>query len=325
MHAPVSAARSSADQQATPNRGMTGRVDAQALMRIRSLELRARIVVEGYLSGLHRSPYHGFSVEFTEYRPYTQGDDPRYLDWKVLARSDRTYIKKFEDETNLRCHLVIDRSRSMEFGTVGYSKSDYAITLAATLAHFLAHQGDAVGLVSFDETVRDYLPARSRPGHLRQILLALERPTGGRSTDLVAPLEQLARLVKKRGLLVLVSDFLAPLERLEPSLAMLAAAGHETAVFQVLDPAEISLDLPSSAMFEDMESARTLHADPEAARKAYVERFSAHASALQSVCARLGISFFRILTSEPLDLALLEFLQRRKRTTRVRRVGEGAA
>src|SRR5690606_19658039 len=124
------------------------------------------------------------------------------------------------------------------------------------------------------------------------------------------------RLVKKRGLLVLVSDFLAPLERLEPSLAMLAAAGHETAVFQVLDPAEISLDLPSSAMFEDMESARTLHADPEAARKAYVERFSAHASALQSVCARLGISFSRILTSEPLDLALLEFLQRRKRTTR---------
>ncbi|MBP7142013.1 MAG: DUF58 domain-containing protein [Opitutaceae bacterium] len=325
MNSPASTAPSSADHEASPGRGAPGRVDAKALMRIRSLELRARIVVEGFLSGLHRSPYHGFSVEFTEYRPYTQGDDPRYLDWKVLARSDRTYIKKFEDETNLRCHLVVDRSRSMDFGTVGYSKSEYAITLAATLAHFLAHQGDAVGLVSFDETVREYLPARSRSGHLRQILIALERPAAGRSTDLVAPLEQLARLVKKRGLLVLVSDFLAPLDRLESSLAMLTAAGHEAAVFQILDPAETSLDFPSSAMFEDMETARTLHADPEGARRAYVERFSAHASALQTVCARLGVSHSRILTSEPLDLALLEFLQRRKRTTRGRRVAGGLA
>lgn len=323
MSPSASEVRTSADQQALANRGATGRVDAQVLMRIRSLELRARIVVEGFLSGLHRSPFHGFSVEFTEYRPYTQGDDPRYLDWKVLARSDRTYIKKFEDETNLRCHLVVDRSRSMEFGTVGYSKSDYAITLAATLAHFLAHQGDAVGLVAFDEKVREYLPARSRSGHLRQILLALEKPAGGRSTDLIAPLEQVTRLVRKRGLLVVVSDFLAPLDRLEPSLAALTASGHEVAVFQVVDPAEITLDFPSSAMFEDMETARTLHADPVAARRAYVERFAAHALALQSACARQGISFSRIATSEPLDLALFEFLQRRKRTVRGRRVAGG--
>lgn len=142
-------------------------IDPAALMGIRNLELRARVVVDGFWSGIHRSPYHGFSVEFTEYRQYTAGDDPRYLDWRVFARSDRYFIKKFEDETNLRCHLLADRSRSMSFGSVGYTKAAYAATLAATLAYFLHLQGDAVGLLTFDEQVRDYLPARHRTGHLR--------------------------------------------------------------------------------------------------------------------------------------------------------------
>jgi len=293
-------------------------------MRIRNLELRARIVVEGFLHGLHRSPYHGFSVEFTEYRPYSPGDDPRYLDWRVLARSDRTYIKKFEDETNLRCHLLVDRSRSMDFGSVGHTKSDYAVTLAATLAHFLQQQGDAVGLFSFDESVREYLPARARPGHFRQLMLALEKPSGGNSTDLVAPLEQMARLVRKRGLLVLITDFLAPLDRLESSLATLAASGQETAVFQVLDPAETSLGFSTSTLFEDMESARTLFIDPAAARAGYVERFTAHSSAVREICARHGIAFTTLLTDQPLELALLEFLQGRERNGRVRSPrGEG--
>lgn len=308
-----------------PPRSGSGFVDPQALMRIRSLELRARVVVEGFLSGLHRSPYHGFSVEFTEYRPYSPGDDPRFLDWKVLARSDRTFIKKFEDETNLRCHLLVDRSRSMEFGSVGYSKAEYAVTLAATLAHFLSHQGDAVGLLSFDEAVREYLPARARNGHLRQIMLALEKPAGGRSTDLVAPLEQMARLVRKRGMLVLISDFLAPIDRLESSLATLAAAGHEAAIFQVLDPVETTLDFPSSTMFEDMESARTLYADPAAARAGYVARFNAHTVALRGLCGRNGIAFMRLLTSQPLDLALLEFLRARRKSARGGRRAAGGA
>src|ERR1035437_426980 len=136
--------------------GASSLIDPKALMSIRNLELRARVVVEGFWTGLHRSPYHGFSVEFTEYRQYTPGDDPRYLDWRLFARSDRFYIKKFEDETNLRCHLVVDQSRSMAFGSGGYTKADYANTLAATLAYFLSLQGDAVGLLTFDEAVRDY-------------------------------------------------------------------------------------------------------------------------------------------------------------------------
>src|SRR2546423_7624693 len=157
-------------------------VNPLALMSIKNLELRARVVVEGFWNGLHRSPYHGFSVEFTEYRQYTPGDDPRYLDWRGFARSDRYFIKKFEDETNLRCCLLVDQSRSMEYSSLSFQKSDYAATLAATLGYFLYLQGDAVGLISFDETVRDYLPARHRIGHLRQLMLALGKSAGGKST-----------------------------------------------------------------------------------------------------------------------------------------------
>src|SRR5580698_1362110 len=180
--------------------------DPAALMAVRNLELRARMVVEGFWHGLHRSPYHGFSVEFTEYRAYSPGDDPRYLDWKLVGRTDRYFIKKFEDETNLRCHLLVDSSRSMTFGTRGYTKADYARTLAATLGYFLAQQGDATGLLTFDERVREYLPARHRPGHLRHLMLALEKPATGSATDLAAPLRRIAELTQKRGLIVLISD-----------------------------------------------------------------------------------------------------------------------
>src|SRR5262245_41562558 len=211
-------------------------LDPAALMAIRNLELRARTVVEGFWHGLHRSPYHGFSVEFTEYRPYSPGDDPRYLDWRLVARTNRYFIKKFEDETNLRCHLLVDQSRSMTYGSRGYTKVDYARTLAATFAWFLAQQGDATGLLTFDEQVREYLPARHRLGHLRHLMLGLEKPAGGASTDLVAPLRRIAELVQKRSLMVLISDLLAPPEVLEAPLALLTAARHEVIVFQLLDP-----------------------------------------------------------------------------------------
>src|SRR5262250_1924595 len=226
-------------------------IDPQTLMSIRNLELRARVVVEGFWNGIHRSPYHGFSVEFTEYRQYTPDDDPRYLDWRVFARSDRYFIKKFEDETNLRCYLLSDHSRSMSYGSAGYTKSEYAATLAATLAYFLYLQGDAVGLLTFDEEIRDHLPARHRTGHLRHLMLALEKPAAGQATNLAAPLKRILEIVRKRGLLVLLSDFLAPIERLEPDLISLTACGHEAIVFQILDPAELSFSFGQSAMFQD--------------------------------------------------------------------------
>ena len=292
-------------------------IDPQALMNIRSLELRARAVVEGFLHGLHRSPYHGFSVEFTEYRPYTAGDDPRYLDWRVLARSDRYFLKKYEDETNLRCHLLVDHSRSMDYGTRGYTKARYAATLAATLAYFLHLQGDAVGLLTFDEKVRDFLPARHRPGHLRQLMFALEKPAGGRATDLASPLERITSLVRKRGLVALVSDFLAPLDRLERDLLALTACGHEVTVFQVLDPAELNLGLDQAALFEDAESGRTLYLDPATARAGYVKKLDAHCAALRASCRKLGIGYHLLAADQPLEIALFEFLQ--ERMTRGRR------
>src|SRR5215467_14328033 len=174
-------------------------IDPHTLMSIKDLELRARVVVQGFWNGLHRSPYHGFSVEFTEYRQYSPGDDPRYLDWRLYARSDRYYIKKFEDETNLRCYLLVDNSRSMGYGSLPYTKAQYANTLAATLAYFLYLQGDAVGLLTFDEHIREYLPARNRTGHLRHLMLALEKPAGGSVTDLSAPLKRIAEMMAKRG------------------------------------------------------------------------------------------------------------------------------
>ncbi len=295
-------------------------LDPAALMAIRNLELRARTVVEGFWHGLHRSPYHGFSVEFTEYRPYTPGDDPRYLDWRLVARTDRYFIKKFEDETNLRCHLLVDNSKSMTFGSRGYTKAAYANTFAATLAYFLSQQGDAVGLLTFDEAVREYLPARNRPGHLRQLMLALEKEPGGAATDLSAPLKRMAELVRKRGLIVLVSDLLAPVETLETSLAMLTASGHEVLLFHLADPAELTFDFAAPARFLDLETGRDLFLEPSLARAEYTRRRDAHLAGIHAICQRLGISHHRLLTDQPLELALFDFLNaRRGRNKIVRR------
>lgn len=278
-------------------------------MRIRSLELRARVVVEGFWSGLHRSPYHGFSVEFTEYRPYLAGDDLRFLDWRVFGRTDRYFIKKFEDETNLRCHVLMDHSQSMRFGSQGYSKKQYAATLAASLAFFLHRQGDAVGLLTFDDHVRDFLPARHRTGHLRRLLFALERACGGTLTDLQAPLRRISELVHKRGLVIFISDFLAPIEPLEGALVPLTAAGHEVIVFAVIDPAERQFEFNHPTLFEDLETGKTLYIDPRSAREEYKRRFDGHSRSVQSVCQRLGIAYQCLQSDRPLELALFDFLR----------------
>lgn len=306
----------------TPNPA-TKFIDPKALMNIRNLELRARAVVEGFWSGIHRSPYHGYSVEFTEYRQYTPGDDPRYVDWRVFGRSDRYYIKKFEDETNLRCHLIVDQSRSMDFASAGVTKAQYAATLSATLAWFLHQQGDAIGLLSFDAAVREYLPARHRPGHLRHLMLALEKPAGGTATDLVTPLQRVAEIVRKRGLMVLVSDFLTPLDNLDRCLTTLAAGGHELTVFQVLDPAELNFGFDQPTLFEDLESGRTLFIDPQAARTAYTQKLEAHCQSVLELCQKLGASFHRLSTAQPLELALFDFLRERTRHRHIARARNG--
>jgi len=286
-------------------------IDPHTLMRIKSLEMRAKVVVEGFYNGLHRSPYHGFSVEFSEYREYTPGDDLRYLDWRLFARSDRYYVKRFEDETNLRCYLLVDTSRSMGYGSGGYTKAEYAKTAAATLAYFLSTQRDAVGLITFDEQILEYIPARYRPGHLHRLMLSLERELSGRSTDLSAPLEQIAKTVVKRGMIVLISDLLAPLDTLRTKLGYLTSRGHEVVLLRVLDRAEIDFNFDQPAMFRDLESDRDLYINPETARAEYLRRFQEHDAAIRETCGHLGIDYSHCPTDRPLELALSDYLRAR--------------
>ncbi len=291
-------------------------VDPVALMRIKNLQLRAKVVVEGFYTGLHRSPYHGFSVEFSEYRQYSPGDDPRYIDWRLYARSDRYYIKRFEDETNLRCYLLVDMSRSMGFGSLAYTKVEYARTVAATLAYFLSLQRDAVGLITFDEKISEYLPARYRPGHLHRLMLCLERPLAGKATNLTAPMERIAGTVRRRGLIVLVSDLLTPVDTLQTDLGYLRARGHEVVLLRILDPSERDFTFSDAAMFQDLESGRQLYIDPAAARAQYLERFAEHTAAVERACSNLGIDLFQMTTDRPLELALFDFVAARLRRGR---------
>lgn len=285
--------------------------DPAALMRIRNLELRARSVVEGFSKGLHRSPRHGFSAEFAEYRSYVPGDDIRYLDWKVLARRDRCFIRKFREETNLRCHLLLDLSRSMSYGSLTYTKLDYARTLAATLAVFLHQQGDEIGLLTYDEVPRDYLPPRHRSGHLHAILAALGRPALGKSAALHSPVEAILSRGRMRGLMFVISDFLTPLEELKAPLSALAACGHDVTLLQTLDPAEIHFTFDSSVNFEDLESGRILPADPASIRPGYLKKFNSHQQGLKSLCDTLGIIHHLLPTDQPLESALHTYLSDR--------------
>lgn len=289
-------------------------IDAKTLLAIRNLELRARVVVEGFLLGLHRSPYHGFSVEFSEYRQYSPGDDVKFVDWKLYGRSDRYYLKKFEDETNLRCYFLVDMSRSMGFGSEtlgGKTKSDYGVTVAASLSYFLSKQGDATGLLSFDAAIRDYIPARNRPGHIHSLILALDKPPSGEATELGAPLRRIAELVRKRGLMVLISDLLTPIENFREQLAQLRAYGHEVVIFQILDKEELEFTYGASAQFVDLETGANIYIDPEKARAEYLQGITAHQAALRDLCNAQGITYQVLRTDQPVELALFHFLTSR--------------
>lgn len=283
------------------------------LVGIKNLELRARVIVEGFMAGLHRSPYHGFSVEFTDYRQYTPGDDLRYLDWKLLARADRKYIKRFEDETNLRSYLLVDYSRSMEYRgpASAVSKIQYAQSISAAMAYFLNRQRDAVGVLTFADQLLNSVPPRFRSGHLRRLMLALEQPTQGATTDLSIPLNQLTHLLRKRGLVVFVSDFLADVSHLQRDLGYLRSLGHDVILLRVLDPAERALNLDQAVMFQDMETGRQIYVDPAAAAKDYQKRFNEHETQIIQACANLGVSYLPTTTDLPFHRLMYDLVQRR--------------
>ncbi|MEM8733170.1 MAG: DUF58 domain-containing protein [Planctomycetota bacterium] len=299
----------SGSSERTRNAKRSWFIDPQALMQIKSLTLRAKTVVEGFTSGLHRSPLHGFSVEFAQYRPYVLGDDPRNLDWKLLARTDRCYVKQYEDETNRRCYIAIDQSRSMAYaGKTGYSKAEYARTLAATLAYYLHNQRDAVGLQTCGTEAPEYLPPRNRPGHLQQLMHLLERESVGSDSDLSEALLGLAGVSKRRGLVILLSDMLSDPEPLFQPLGYLKGRGHEIIVIRILDRSEIDFQLDSGTMVEDMETGQQIYVDPTQAAASYRREFEAHEAQLIDILHRRGGRLITVGSDAPVDAALLELI-----------------
>jgi uncharacterized protein (DUF58 family) len=289
-------------------------LDPAVIARLGTLELKARTIVEGFLSGLHRSPFKGFSVEFAEYRQYIHGDDLATIDWKVYARSDRYYVKKFEEETNLDCHLILDVSGSMGYGSRGLTKLEYGSVLAASIAYLMNRQRDAVGLMAFDDRIVDMLPASARPGHLRMILITLDRLRLGKETDVSKPLHQLASSLTKRGMVVLISDLLDDPDSVIRGLKHFRFRGSDVIVFHVLDPDEIDFPFERATRFEDLESSEEIMAVPGLVREHYRREISHLIDRYRQELGAAGIDYQLLRTTDPLELALLSYLSTRGRT-----------
>jgi uncharacterized protein (DUF58 family) len=283
----------------------------EVLARISSLELIARAVVEGFIAGLHRSPHLGFSTDFAEHRQYMPGDDLRHLDWKLLARTDRLYIKKYQGDTNTQIHLLIDASGSMGYGSGGVTKLQFAQYLASSLAFLGVRQHDSVGLVAFNDEVVEHVPPRSRSGHMRTVLGCIERLVPGRSTALVAQLHRTANLLTRRGVIVLISDLYDDPDKVMKGLEHLRFQGNDVIVFQVLDHQELEFDFNEPLLLEDSETEEQLHVLPEELRDEYRRAIRTHVEALRQGAARNRIDFELLKTSDPLDAALFSYLARR--------------
>jgi uncharacterized protein (DUF58 family) len=289
-------------------------VDPAVIARLGTMELKARTVVEGFLSGLHRSPFKGFSVEFAEYRQYLPGDDLSTLDWKIYARSDRHYVKKFQEDTNLECHVLLDVSASMGYrGAAPMSKLEYGSVLAASLAFLMHRQRDATGLIAFDDRITFRLPAGARAGHLHALLLALEKMAPGSRSNVARPLQQLAEALFKRSLVVLISDLLDEPEPAIKGLRQLKTRGTDVIVFQVLDPNELTFPFRGASRFRDLESAEEVLAEPSAIRKAYLRELAGLTLRFDRELRGAGIDYVQLDTSQPLDFALLAYLATRER------------
>jgi uncharacterized protein (DUF58 family) len=288
-------------------------LDPAVVARLGSLELKARTIVEGLLSGLHRSPFKGFSVEFAEYRQYIPGDDLATIDWKVYARSDRHYVKKFEEETNLDCHVVLDASGSMSYGSGAITKFEYAQCLAASLGYLMNRQRDAVGLTAFDAGITTMLPASARPGHLRAFLISIDRLQPGRETDVARPLHQLADSLTKRGMVVLISDLLDDPDRVVRGLKHFQFRGTDVIVFHVLDPYEIRFPFERATRFEDLETAEEVLAVPTVVRACYLEAMGALVDRYKRELGACGIDYCQLTTEQTLELGLLAYLSTRAR------------
>ncbi len=297
------------------SRGNKGRRQTQLVQaqldRLSRLGLHARSVVEGTLMGLHRSHQKGWNVEFAGFREYAPGDDPRHIDWKVLGRTDKLFLKEYEEETNLRAYLVLDRSNSMNYGSKDATKFEYGVALASALAYLFIRQGDAVSMATFDNQIRDYLPPRSSPDHLQRVWRLLESLSPADVTNVGDPLKELAGRVRRRGLLCLISDLLAdPVEVLR-ALAHFRYKHFEVIVFHILDQQELEFDLKGRIRFLDLETQRLVETSARGVRNIYLEQFQAFLDRVRSDCFEQQVDYALMRTDEPLELALHKYLVRR--------------
>ena len=289
-------------------------LDPLVVSRLGNLELVARLVVEGFITGLHRSPYHGFSVEFTDHRPYMPGDELKHIDWKLYAKTDRYYIKQFEEETNLKAYLLLDSSRSMAYtGSGNLSKLRYAVLLAASLTYLLLRQRDGVGLAHYDETLRNFLPPRARMGQLNLMLSTLEKIKCAGLTRPLPIFRELAERIHRRGLIVVLSDLLTDTEDTLRALKYFRHHKHEVIVFHLLTPDEINLTGDGEVFYRDMETEESLQTNSWDIKRAYDERMDRMITGLRRRCREALIDYQLISTGTPFEAALFSFLEKRMR------------
>jgi len=286
-------------------------LDPLTLAKVRSLELQARLVVEGYLSGMHKSPYHGFSVEFAQHREYVPGDDIRHIDWKVYGRTGRFYLKQYEEETNLICWILLDISESMRYGSGPVTKFDYACMAAASLAYLVLHQNDSVGFVTFDNQVRKLLKPSSQPSHLKEMVHLMNRGGGREKTDMGPLFHDLAERVNRRALIFLVSDMFDEVPDLLMGLRHLRHKRHEVILWHVLDAAELSFPFQEATLFRGLEQYPELLTDPRSLRQSYLDHFGNFITELKRGCRDQNIDYVQMRTDTPLSVGLSSYLAHR--------------
>lgn len=282
------------------------------LSRVSRLEIQSRNIVEGFLNGLHRSPYFGQSIEFVQHREYVPGDDYRRIDWKVWSKTDKYYIKQFEEETNLRSMLMVDFSESMAFGSNEHTKVEYACSVAAALAYLLLRQQDAVGLITFDDSIRSQVPMRSQQTHLYSILRALGNETAGQKTGILETLRQVADVHHQRGSVVLISDLFVDPDELFKGLKLLRHRGHDVMIFHVLDDRELDFEYKGTTKFIGLEEMGELTCDPKALREGYLAALKAYLERLRKFCAAHLVDYQTVKTSENLDAVLMHYMNHRQ-------------
>ncbi len=287
-------------------------VSPEVIAKLKGIDLKARLVVEGFLVGLHRSPYKGFSVEFAEHRQYLPGDELKRIDWRVYGRTERFYIREYEEETNLRAYLVLDASGSMSYGGK-ISKLDYARWLCASLAYLLTRQKDATGLVTFSTKIDRYIPPRATVAHLRTIWRELENITPGGDTNIAQALHELAERIRRRGLIIIISDLWDDAGAVLAGLRHFRVRKHELILFHIFHPDEKNLNFPTPVRLRDLETGKEISVDPRVIRKDYERSFDQRAFDFQRGCAEGRIDYHPISTDAPFDQALFAYLERRRR------------